>query len=142
MGIEPWRPRRQLLFYQKLAVVIVPIPIGFAVAPMHIQSHPVQLQMTGTVVVTDRYAEVVVLRGGLEVVFKRLAFPRAPDAAVAIGNVVVGLGAQLEIGGQVAFEGKGIADGHAEALTAAQEGGCDEQWEAEDAPGKRDVMHD
>src|SRR5690606_37898533 len=93
-----------------------------AVTPLDVQADPRELGLTYSHPIPHRNGEAVVLwfRLKLRLETLRQLAARHQPRAVGLGNVVMGLGSQSEIGWQLALEGKALGEQGTQGAAAAQ----------------------
>src|SRR5690606_11933500 len=110
--LEPGKTLRQLVHDEQLAVVIDLLPFPLAIPSVYEKPHSIEPGLTYSNPITYGNGEAVVLRRrlipGLEALRQLTA--RYQPRAVGLGDVVMGLGLKVEIGGQFALEGEALGE--------------------------------
>src|SRR5690606_28993559 len=131
---ETGEPFGYFIHYTQFAVVIGLLPVLLAVAGIDKESYPSEPCLANTHAIAHRNGKAITMGFGLELGF--IGFGELPAryqlCAVPFADVVMGLGAQREIGGQVTLEGEALGEQAAQGAAGAQRKG--QQGQVQGAP--------
>src|SRR5690606_16284117 len=111
--------------YPQFAVVIGLLPELFTVAALDEESHPPEPCLADTHAIARRNGKGITMGFGLELglIGSGKLPARYQLSAVPFADVVMGLGAQREIGGQVTLEGETLGEQTAQGAAGAKRKG-------------------
>src|SRR5690606_1540541 len=121
VGLETGEAFRYLVHDPQLAVVVGSLPRAFSVLAFDEKPYAVKLGLADTDAVTRGNSETIAVRLWLAVGFRAFGqlTARYQTRAVGLGDVIMGLGMQGEIGGQFALEGDTLGEEGAQGSATA-----------------------